>query len=114
MLSNGRGHSLYRIDSGEQLDEEHLLAAKLLIENKSAFESFHGALKSDARVKIAQIANWARILTETVQCYGSRFTSQMRCYKILDQTIFFTSFDITVSKPFVASTVVKYTHSSTF
>lgn len=108
VCGNGRMQNVYGIAHNQRLDKEHLLALKLLIEYIDAFKSFDIALRSGERKKVAQIAHLAKILTETVQCFGSIFGADMSCFKVLDQCLFFDSFTIGIYEPLIAFTAVKH------
>lgn len=99
---------MYHIERGVPFDPEHLLSAKLLIDYSAAFEALDAVLRSGDKEKIAEVAHLARILTETVQCFGSVFSDKMTCYKVLSQPVFFTSFVIGVYEPLIAYNEVKY------
>lgn len=89
------------------MDRQHLLSLRLVIDYDSVFNSLDDAVRSGDRNKIVQIAHLARLLTETVQCFGTLFTDQMTCYKVLKDHLYFTSFTIGVCEPLVAFTTVK-------
>lgn len=95
---------MYEIARDQLLDEKHLLSLMLVIENGTW--ALDIALKSGDRGKVASIAHFARLLTETVQCFGSVF-GDMKCYKVLDDGVFFTSFVYGEYYPVIAFTSVK-------
>lgn len=103
----------YGIDEGDPLDEKHLLSILLLIEHGAALNALDMALRESDQDKVAQIAHFARILTETVQCFGSLFKNYYQyCYKALDERTFFTSFIIGIYEPLIAFPSVKLPQSS--
>ena len=90
--SNGNAHYLFRIGKGEPFDEPHLCAIKLYTDLDLLCTTFCAILRRGDPAEIAGIANMARILTETVQCYGTSLSddsSKSTYYRGVNKTFMF-------------------------
>ena len=74
--SNGRLTPIYNIGEGEPFDAEHLCALKLYTDYTKLCAAFCSLLRRGDPKEIEGIANWIRILTETVQCFGSSLVEE--------------------------------------
>ena len=69
--SNGKDKYIYNIKRGEPFDSKHMVGLKLYTDYTKLCSAFCIILRRCDRNEIGQIANWARTLTECVQCFGS-------------------------------------------
>ena len=63
---------MYKLEKGAPFDEPHLRALKLYTDFTEMCDKFCAILREGDPKKVAQIAHWAKTLTETIQCFGSR------------------------------------------
>ena len=79
--SNGNKQYLYRIARGQPLGSKHLCAVKLYSDFNDLCVAFCSILRRGDPLEVAGVANLARYLIETVQCYGSVLGEDSRtCY----------------------------------
>eukprot|EP01084_Bolivina_argentea_P133703 235983_1 len=92
IVSNGYWIQLYCIKKSTQLSMQHLTAVKLYTDFTKLCNILCLTLRSDNNIKnICQIANWARLLTECVQCYGTSMkNSKKRYYRGVKNIFIFT------------------------
>lgn len=69
--STGDVHWIYEIAEGLPLDEQHLRALILYTDFTELCKKLCAILRDGGPREVAQIAHWAKTLTETVQCFGS-------------------------------------------
>lgn len=95
-----QSYYIYQIKKGVAFDEPHLRALNLYSDCTELCAKFCEILREGDPKKVAEIANWAKTLIETVQCFGSRVDvkdSKKSYYRGL-------------SKPFVFRMVVSRFH----
>ena len=108
IVSNGRD-PMYGIAASQPFDDEHLIALKLWTDNETLQDELYRILRTGSRSDIAQIAHWTRILTETVQCFGSRLPANAKARFWIPQRFqcYFSSVEFGLNLPFMATTSVK-------
>eukprot|EP01084_Bolivina_argentea_P251525 421871_1 len=92
IVSNGFDNTIYGIDLSTPLTIQHLCALKLYTDYTKECELFCATLRSENKIKITQIANWAKLLIECVQCYGNRLKGNKRYYRGVNKVFRFHSF----------------------
>ena len=106
ILSSGRKENVYQIKEGLPLDEQHLLALKLWTDSENLQRTLYRILREGHRVEVSQIANWARLLTETVQCYGSPVSYNTAFWITVDREYYFPSIEFVLHLPMMLRTTV--------
>eukprot|EP01084_Bolivina_argentea_P281646 481924_1 len=71
IVSNGFRKAVYGICKNNPIDLQHLLAVKFYTDSSKLCDMLTTTLRSTDVKRISQIANWAKLLTESVQCYGT-------------------------------------------
>ena len=92
IVSNGQSVYMYQLRRYEPLDAAHLRALKLYTDFTELSAKFCAILRWANGSEIAGIANWARYLIETVQCFGSSLKSdgtKMSYYRGVSKTFIF-------------------------
>lgn len=104
IVSNGNNQNVYGIKPGEPITLQHLISIKLYTDYTSLCKTFCEAfrlkkltqhlyermLSLENRNK--KIANWARLLTESVQAYGTIRSSKKVYYRGIDAAFIFKRF----------------------
>lgn len=67
---------MYKLEEGAPFDEPHLRALKLYTDFTEMCDKFCAILREGDPRKVAQLAHWAKTLTETIQCFGSRIDAK--------------------------------------
>ena len=96
LKSNGHKYFMYGIREGRDIDDRHLRALKLYTDYTNLCIAFCSILRRGDPEEVAHIANWARHLTETVQCFGSPLSADVA------DRIYYRGID----KPFIFMTIV--------
>lgn len=111
--SNGLDKYIYKMEKGEPFDEQHLIALKLYTDFTELCASICSILRRGVVEQISEIANWARILTETVQCYGSSCKNRKHTYyRGVNRTFMFMTIVSRFNLP--QSTTIKVENSCAF
>eukprot|EP01083_Nonionella_stella_P306186 1071208_1 len=76
ITSNGHNAKTYDINDGDTITLEHVLSIKLYTDCSSLSDTFRDAFRSKTNIESLidnnrKIANWARLLIESVQSYGT-------------------------------------------
>eukprot|EP01084_Bolivina_argentea_P265872 450803_1 len=71
ITSNGFYRSIYKIEPSLPFSIQHIMALKLYTDYTKLCNMLCSILRVKKQMKICQIANWVRLLTECVQCYGT-------------------------------------------
>eukprot|EP01084_Bolivina_argentea_P076538 138724_1 len=71
--ANGFYSPIYNIQKSSPFSSYHLSCLKLYTDYSKESGLFCSTLRSEIRQQIKNVANWAKLLIECVQCYGSRF-----------------------------------------
>ena len=111
ITSNGEKTYLYGIQRGEPLDSEHLCALKLYTDFDDLCEAFCAILRRGDPMEIAEIAHWTRILTETIQCFGSRVSEESSTktyYRGVKKTFMFVTIVSRFNLPQSTTSSVEY------
>ena len=102
------------IDKGVPFDEPHLRALKLYTDFTELCDKFCAILREGNPKKVAQIANWAKTLIETIQCYGSRINvndAKKTYYRGVNKTFVFRMVVSRFHLPQSTTSSVKFTVS---
>ena len=97
-----------RIKVNEPYDEEHLCALKLYTDFNDLCAAFCAILRRGDPKEIAQIANWTKKLTETVQCFGSSLSGDKMYYRGVKRTFMFITIVSRFNLPMSTTSSVKY------
>eukprot|EP01083_Nonionella_stella_P029907 82183_1 len=101
---NGNRSSIYAIKPGDLIDVEHLLSIKLYTDYTALCAIFCKAFRlkkvspnHDERMESlmhrnSKVANWARLLIESVQSYGAVRVTKTKYYRGLDSAFVFKRF----------------------
>ena len=108
IVSNGRHGDV--IPKGQPFDEQHLTALKLWTDHDVLQKTLYRILRLGHRAEVMQIAHWARLLTETVQCFGSTVDDDSKFWIPVDRTYYFSSFELALNLPVMVRTSVKNLH----
>eukprot|EP01083_Nonionella_stella_P053862 142329_1 len=124
MSSNGNNVNLYQQPQGSSITCEHLCSIKLYTDYTwlcTIFcESFRRRKMAQNRYETIEsvqcrnerVANWAKSLTESVQCYGTFMTGNMRHYRGIDMEFIFKRFITRFNVPL--STTTDFTRATQF
>eukprot|EP01084_Bolivina_argentea_P027690 51450_1 len=109
IVSSGNNKQLYGIEANNAFYLEHICAL-LLYTNYTVWCSlFCQIIRDGNKKKICAIANWARLLIEVVQCYGS-FTSSMSMdipfYRGINREFTFKKFVASFNVPLSTTTEI--------
>ena len=106
LRSNGK----YGIPKGRPIDEEHLMASLIHTDLTKVDKEYCKILRRGDPDEISSIAHWARLLMETVQCFGEQIDPKRRYYRGVDKVYEFKSMTIRCDVPMSTSTSVSLTH----
>eukprot|EP01084_Bolivina_argentea_P317398 550312_1 len=97
---------MYKIQKYTPFLLQHILALKLYTDYTTECGVFCKALRSENKSEITEIANWARLLSECVQCYGTSLkgSKRKRYYRGVDKTFTFEMFVTRFNLPTSTST----------
>eukprot|EP01083_Nonionella_stella_P292274 994124_1 len=90
--SNGHHKSIYGIKKGATFTVIHLMALKLYTDYSNYCSTFCTILRGADDRKVAEIAHWAKLLTECVQCYGDSMQSQKTYFRGVNHVFYFEMF----------------------
>lgn len=105
--SNGRFRYIFMIRKGKPFDKEHIRALKLYTDFDKLCKAFCEILRRGDRKEIAGIANMARMLTETIQCFGSPLSAKKKYYRGVKKTFMFMTIVSRFNLPQSTTTNVK-------
>ena len=111
ITSNGISFHLYEIRQFEPLDAQHLRALKLWTDFAKLCSKLSFILRSADRCQIAEIANWTRLLTEVVQCYGTPLSPKKTYYRGVNKSFFFDKLLLPLNVPMSTTSSVKPSQS---
>eukprot|EP01084_Bolivina_argentea_P294581 506912_1 len=102
LKSNGFYERIYCIGANDAFSIKHLCALKLYTDYSKECSLFCSILRSENVTQIAEIGNWAKLLKECVQCYGSVLGKKKRKYyrgvkKVFYFEMFVTRFNLPTS-----------------
>eukprot|EP01084_Bolivina_argentea_P106527 190588_1 len=104
LSSNGNHEHIYAINAGGTITMQHLLSIKLYTDYTTLCKIFCKAFRLKKMVeneyerveslmhRISKVANWARLLTEAVQCYGKVISTNKLFYRGIDSEFMFKKF----------------------
>ena len=110
IVSNGFDEHIYGIPESKPFDAEHLLALKLWTDYDILQKDLYRILRLGISAQVKQIAHWARLLTETVQCFGSPVEETSTLWIPVGWTFYFSSIELELNLPVMARTSVKNLH----
>eukprot|EP01083_Nonionella_stella_P163132 536109_1 len=92
--SKGYHQSIYGVKRDSELTTEHLMALKLYTDYSTLCRTFCAILRVADGRKVAEIAHWAKLLTECVQCYGESMKSSnaKSYYRGVEDVFYFEMF----------------------
>eukprot|EP01084_Bolivina_argentea_P264922 448923_1 len=96
--SNGYWQTIYRIDLNSPFTVQHLTSLKLYTDYTTECGKFCSILRSENMTMIAEIANWVKLLTECVQCYGTRIQKK-KYYRGVKNVFNFEMFAVRFNLP---------------
>eukprot|EP01083_Nonionella_stella_P081633 224991_1 len=111
IISNGLFCAIYRIPGHRPFTASHLCALKIYINYTKESGLFCAALRTANTAKVAQIAHRARLLTETVQCYGTALGNR-KYYRGVDAKFRFEGIATRFNLP--TSTTVNWHQATNF
>ena len=85
VTSNGK----YQIPRGQPIDEEHLMALLIHTDLTKVDKEYSDILRRGDPDEVSSIAHWARLLTETVQCFGTKINPKQNYYRAVDKAFVF-------------------------
>eukprot|EP01084_Bolivina_argentea_P279018 476950_1 len=91
ILSNGANAHIYRIKEGVSF-EKHIHALLLYTNYTNWCSTFCSILRKQNKEEISTVANWAKLLIECVQCFGSWISDDMTFYRGIDREFTFKKF----------------------
>ena len=111
--SNGLRSWMFKIKEWEPFDSEHLCALKLYTDCTKLCAALCSILRRGDKEEIGQIANLARILTETIQCFGSPLVEEKKqktYFRGVNKTFMFMSIVSRFNLPQSTTSDVKLQH----
>ena len=107
IVSNGRHVNIYGIPESQPFDKQHLLALKLWTDHVNLQRELYRILAQGRGVEVKHLAHWARLLTETVQCFGSPVDETSTFWIPVERTYYFSSIELALNLPVMARPSVK-------
>jgi len=106
--SNGQYQYMYGINEYEPLTSRHLLPLKLYTDYTDLCDAICGTLRSNDKAKIQHLANWARLLSECVQVFGSSLKSAgiQRYFRGVGKVFSFSMFIMRLNLPTSTTTEI--------
>eukprot|EP01083_Nonionella_stella_P057751 151478_1 len=104
ITSNGNNSEIYEINSGAAITLEHVLSIKLYTDFTSLCKIFCKAFRlkkishnryeriESLMTRMRKVTNWARLLMESVQSYGTLRVTKAKYYRGLDSEFIFPRF----------------------
>eukprot|EP01084_Bolivina_argentea_P299303 515905_1 len=84
MSCNGYYKSMYKIEENAPITLQHLLSITIYTDSTTLCNIMCSVLREADKKKIAQIANWVKLLTECVQCFGTSLDDKRKYYRGID------------------------------
>ena len=85
VTSNGK----YQIPREQPIDEEHMMALLIHTDLTKVDKEYSDILRRGDPNEVSSIAHWARLLTETVQCFGKKIVPKLTYYRAVDKAFVF-------------------------
>ena len=105
-----QSHRMYQLKKGQSFDSKHLCSLKIYTDNSKLCAVFCSILRRGNPNEIAEIANWVRLLTETVQCFGSQLIEEnvkKTYFRGVDKTFMFMRIVSKFNLPMSTTSTVK-------
>ena len=102
LKSNGK----YGIPKGQRIDEEHLMALLIHTDLTEVDKEYTKILREGHRDEVSCIAHWARLLMETVQCFGTKLESNQKYYRGVSTAYMFKNMTMRFNLPMSTSVSV--------
>eukprot|EP01084_Bolivina_argentea_P319336 553889_1 len=114
IVSNGFHERVYHIKAHNQFSIQYIIALKLYTDYSQLCDTFCSTLRSEKKIKIAEIANWAKLLSECVQCFGSslKWSERKHFYRGVSKAFIFEMFITRWNLP--TSTTINFAQSANF
>eukprot|EP01084_Bolivina_argentea_P075185 136319_1 len=113
LVSNGNDEKLYGLKNNEPFSEQHFYAIKLYTDFTKWCSMFCAAFRrgtdetiDSLKNKIGPVSNWARSLTEVVQCFGELIDGKSKFYRGVNREFTFTKLVARYNVPLSTSTKI--------
>ena len=110
ITSTGRSMYLYGIQIGQPFDDKHLCSLKLYTDYSALCAAFCSIFRGEDSEEVAEVANWARYLIETVQCFGTLLSAEKAnkiYYRGVNRTFMFMTIVSRFNLPMSTTSSVK-------